>query len=163
MYGPCAVVVLLTILLLDDLSSISSSHSHFNSPQYLFQPSAKPKLGSIEPERGRLLRWSGAKASPLLHQEPFSSSDDTEYHHRGANIQETSSITDTNDENQARQRWRASYKNESDDHFNEDEFTRGAKVPMGWADPRLKGGRMLDVSDLLFASNNYSSYCEKPS
>jgi hypothetical protein len=66
-----------------------------------------------------------------------------------------------------RQQCRASLKNESyvpEQHREEDksdddndndaldskEFTASAKVPMGWADPSLRGGRMLDVRSVPF-------------
>lgn len=56
----------------------------------------------------------------------------------------------------ARKQWRASIQNKSDvseqhssenfdDELDTNELSGGAKVPMGWVDPRLRGGRMLDV------------------
>jgi len=40
-------------------------------------------------------------------------------------------------------------------------FPGGTKVPMGWADPRLRGGQMLDVSILpIYSLMNWLEYCE---
>src|ERR1700749_1392545 len=106
MNGPCALVplvVLLTILILDDLTSLSTSLStSFSSLPQLFQDDVETTFRRTgwsndsfisskqrhkhRRDHGRELRWShgsqywfGARASPLHHPQHFGIAEDAQY------------------------------------------------------------------------------------
>lgn len=139
-----ALLLLLTVALLSDEDLISTSRipeiglsGAFRHPRHR----VGGKLSS--------LWFHGARASPLLSLEQrLSNQDDGEIEEEFSILTENVA-TDGVSSHSTNPRW-PPFRNETkaiEEALGYSwSFPGGTKVPMGWADPRLRGGQMLDVS-----------------
>jgi hypothetical protein len=152
MQGWSATILLLTLAtFLDELlhlaGILSSEHTSKPHSSHLIYPSSSPQA------RPPTLRWwpiHAAAGSPVTEPEsqikPIISQVE----------QRTSEIIHNGDAHATQTRWAMDDLDMSRRQMERlrllevEEVRPGSNAPMGWADPRLRGGQMLDVSVSLF-------------
>jgi hypothetical protein len=139
-----ALLLLLTVALLsdEDFSPTSKIPEIVLSDAF---PYAQYRIGGR-----RSLSWiPGARASPLLLLEQRLSGQDDREIEKELSILTENAAANGFSSHSTDPRWRQ-FRNETKAIEEALEhswrFPGGTKVPMGWADPRLRGGQMLDVS-----------------